>query len=291
MLGLSDLSILKKNLVNLSEVPYFNVTINSYINDLLSVVRYCIDNFSNIDTLVITEVITLIWQSYNHLSGSTSRNIPFEMEFLLSKVVSRWVNEDFIITTAASDNKFSFYCWNVNVLSELTKLLPGISLNHMDSPIVHIAMPGFYTKIPLYTVPMYHEVGHFIDNYHGIRLYVAYTTDDTVKSYIGLPMNVRPDVLESHISEFFCDLLSACFVGDKISDFLMYVAPNAPISETHPATAKRQEIVGDFIAGRNNPIVDIFQATLSAIGLPRLEILFDAPNLDRQIRQIETYRI
>lgn len=300
MLSLSDLLLLRRNLTELSEVPYFNDRVYLYIDDLLLVLNYCIENFTSLDPTVVGTISINVWSSYNHLSGTTTKNIPYEMEYLLRKSMSHWVGSDFIVTTAFTDNNGSFYCWNVNVLSEIDQLIPGLNFKAKDLFIVQIAMPAFYTKVPIYIAPMYHEAGHFVDNLHSISLNALYrsTFNNSLLSALNLPpsfVSLTPQqqefLVERHFSEYFCDIFAASFIGNAISKFLNHIAPNEPDSLTHPATSKRVANVDAFLNGVTTPITQEFDEILRGLGLAPLSVRHSLPDISTAMNNVETYPI
>jgi hypothetical protein len=294
LLQLADLLLLKRNLASLSEVPYFDERIIFYIEDLILVVQHCIDNHNTLNILVIDKIINYIWSSYNHLSGTTTKNIPYEMEYLLNKAISSWIKQPFIITMAVSNDKMAFYCWNLNVLEEISTLIGSLNFKTIDLLIVQITMPSFYTKIPLYTIPMYHEIGHFIDNLYNISQTATLNAlgQIDVIPHMRIQNNLNVDTVSNHMAEYFCDLFASCYIGDTISRFLNSIAPNFPNSTTHPATMYRGEVIGDFLSGHiSNPIILNIQHTLVSLNLSQLSLAFVIPDIHTALSEVETYKI
>jgi hypothetical protein len=89
--------------------------------------------------------------------------------------------------------------------------------------------------------------------------------------------------------EHFADLFVACYVGRASIITLETIAPNAQTSVTHPATSARVQMIEDFLAGRTNPLLQLFQACLQQLQLPPLQVEFRAPNIGPVFDDVRTY--
>ncbi|MDO4245105.1 MAG: hypothetical protein Q4C89_03690 [Deinococcus sp.] len=220
------------------------------------------------------------------------------MEYLLQLSLNLFIKQDAVIITAFTNNNTSFYFSNINVISEIKSLLPDIKLTSEDIPIIQIAMPSFYSKNALYMIPMYHELGHFIDRQFSISEYMLLTANPTVISYLDLPQEFndlsqdgRNFVLRHHFSEYFCDTFAACFVGETITDFLFELGASDLDSATHPATSKRSEHVKNFLSSRETPLTSFLNEAISALGMQKLNTFFSAPDIVTHLNETVTFPI
>lgn len=200
------------------------------------------------------------------LSGSTSKRIPYEVVHCLRLALADWTTDKVTITTALSpDLESGFYFLGVPI--QFYVLAEGYLGVKFDSELVQISLPQIYRHRPLYNIPLYHELGHFIDlrsNVSGLTL-------------ITIPATGPLEVARSHRHEHFADLFCACYMGKVATSFLVDFAGMQGASDTHPATADRVRVVDDFIDGKPNSTVTMFQNALQQLGLPALSQRFGKP--------------
>jgi hypothetical protein len=94
-----------------------------------------------------------------------------------------------------------------------------------------------------------------------------------------------------HRMEHFADLFAACYCSDSLNQTLVRLEGYQPSSATHPATADRLSVVDDFLAGRSNNVVDMFQTVLTVRGLPCLGQQFSIPNVEAAFDDVRTFTI
>ncbi|WP_148231748.1 hypothetical protein [Deinococcus proteolyticus] len=295
LLAFSDLLLLRKNLKALLEVPYFNAGIYAYITDLLEAIDYCTENFGDLDPKVVRGVSDLVWSSYTYISNSNTKEIPYELEYLLQSSLSEFVDLDSIIITAFTNNKMMFHFYNANVISGIQELLPQISLKSVDTHIIQVAMPKFYSRNAIYMIPMYHELGHFMDRLYNISEVMLLNSDSSLIDYMNLPEefnNLSPKqkiyILKNHLAEYFCDTFAACFVGETITDFLAEIGASDYDSETHPATFKRKTHIENFLLGIDTPITQSVSDTVALMGMKPLARYFEEPNVSTPLTEAIT---
>jgi hypothetical protein len=164
---------------------------------------------------------------------------------------------------------------------------------------VQIALPYIYRHKPLFCVPLFHELGHYVDSARDIvgtslLLFPA----ETGPKLPGLPVprsKVKKQrwerVVKKHRQEYFADLFSAAYVGQAAKGFLEQFCPDQEISPTHPSSSDRFALLDDFYQGKANPIIDMFQRTLEIRGLPRLEKMFDAVDLGPSMGDVRPFHV
>lgn len=300
MLAFSDLILLHGNLSNLREVPYFNYKIYDYIDDLLTALNYCIENFNNTDSIIIQKVSEVIWSSYNHISDSNTKDIPYEMEYMLQSALAQFTTRKAVIITAFTNSNTSFYFLNINVIGILKNLLPDLEFSNSDTYIIQIAMPEFYSNSAIYMIPMYHELGHFIDTENGIStqmLFIA-LSDQRIIDDLNLPTDfhildesVKIQILIKHFSEYFCDAFASQFIGSTITDFLIEIGASNHDSTTHPATHKRRTNIENYLNNIPTSLLGCMESAIRHRSAENLQIRFKIPDITLCLNSVETYQI
>lgn len=288
MLLRSNLRLLRAQLERLAETPYFSSRLDAYITELTRVVDALLNHLSAHPPSINIEIARFladeIWRLTQFLTGSTTKQIPYEVVYAIERAASAWTTSDLLVTTAiVQESNFYFTGSNENFFSVVKQEL-GITL---ASRPVQIALPYIYRHKPLFCVPLFHELGHFVD----------VTNEVSTTSMLTHPESSGPDlpdlptsadiavaspedqalikrVVLAHRQEYFADLFSAAHVGTAASGFLQEFCPSNTAGSSHPSTAARLALMGDFLAGVANPIVDLFQSALVARGLPALARAF-----------------
>ena len=148
---------------------------------------------------------------------------------------------------------------------------------------MQIALPYIYRHKPLFCLPLFHELGHFVDKDNEVVVTTLLQSPETsgpdlpdlpssadIAKMNPVQQNLVSEVVVAHRQEYFADLFSACYVGTALSGFLREFSPNSAASPSHPSSASRENLLADFAAGTQNPIIEMFQDALKARGLPPL---------------------
>jgi hypothetical protein len=204
------------------------------------------------------------------------------MEYCLSLALKEWISKECAIATTLSMD-LDFHFLPIDAQGIVKSAGPSFSNNAFDVILAPMALPRIYKHRPLYCSPLYHELGHFVDVTYGIAV-TSLMIQAAPQIHSDPAVNLR--ISQSHRAEHFCDLFAAQYIGKVASASLEEIAPNAPISVTHPATADRTKIISDFLSGTANPLVDAFQAALHARGAPKLEIRHAAIAVDECLDDI-----
>lgn len=281
LLTKSNLRLLASELEKIAETPYFSHDLNEYLEHLRSVTKAILSNCQTIP-LDVTEYMTeQIWIATKFLSGSTSKKIPYEIVHCLKTALASWTGENALITTALTQDKaWSFYFQGVSpVFYSLANAYAGVSFS---GELVQIALPQIYQHRPLLNVALYHELGHFLDDHHGI----------VNQSLLMTPSERLPEErARNHRREYFADIFAAGYTGLAYRDFLAEFANNHPVCNTHPATEDRLAVIDSFLAGKQTGIIDLFQTVLNARGLGKLEMAFSVPDISEAFGNVRPYTI
>ena len=211
----------------------------------------------------------------------------------LRLAISGWTKTETAITTAISQDLYGgFYFRGVDQqFKTLAEAYLGIVI---ATELIQISLPQVYRHRPLYNLPLYHELGHFLDVHHSITPYTFMLSDATSllpSLPAGLPKDTLHNIHINHRMEYFADLFGASFTGLAYGDFLQAFAGANSISLTHPATSDRLTVIDDFLNGKSNPIVELFCTALSNLKLPELKAQFSAPDLNESFDNVRPYLI
>jgi hypothetical protein len=236
-----------------------------------------------------------IWTASKFLSGSTSKKIPYEIVHCLKEALASWTHKNALITTALTQDKaYSFYFQGVN--QEFYTLAKAYTNVDFKSELAQIAFPQIYRHRPLLNVALYHELGHFLDVHHGIvnqSLLLLQSEQLPLPSinFDSLSLDQRNCIANFHRREYFADIFAASYVGKAYREFLNAFAKNNPVSLTHPATNDRLALIDSFLSGTYTEIINLFQTSLTKLGLQKLGINFSAPDVSAAFDNARPYAI
>ncbi|WP_157861918.1 hypothetical protein [Methylobacterium sp. Leaf361] len=215
-----------------------------------------------------------------YLAGSVAKESPYEMGYCLRKALPRWTSRRTIITTALTSGH-DFHLQPADPWQFITKTITGYDAGGYDPLLVLIGVPRIYRHKPVFCIPLYHELGHFVDNTLGVCNYSLLKLPPPTPAHRQLEWY--------HRREYFADLFCACYTGRASARTLETIAPNAPPSLTHPATAVRVALIEDFLAGRTNQIIDHLQECLMDLGAPALMPLFTLPDISENFNDMRPF--
>jgi len=275
LLAKTNLNILKQQLLELSRTPYFSASLDKYVRSLIDIVDILLTHFDKIPIQASRNIIEHLWIATRFLIGSTTKQIPYEIVYCLKSALSNWNTRKCLITTALLDELNFFFL--INDPTKIIKLFLGIDLSE---GLIQIALPRLYRHKPLYTVPLYHELGHFIDQEFNITKIALLQHEELRKKHT-----------QPHLAEFFADLFSSCYTGFANRTFLSEIAPDNPDSQTHPSTKSRLALMQSFLSREDTEITNCLNKTLSNLTLPNLTIKHTTPDIFSDFSNIRPYDI
>lgn len=305
MLLRSNLQLLLQQLDRLAETPYFSPRLDKYIDDLRDATRAAIAKMSadppSLNEKLAREVLENIWQLTQFLTGSTTKQIPYEVVYAIERAAEEWTPSDLLVTTAIVQDSGFFFQGGRESFFKLVETELGITIRGRP---VQIALPYIYRHKPLFCSPLFHELGHYVDN---AREVVGTTM-------LQFPPETGPDlpgihgvaeapalndaekklwlkIVKAHRHEYFADLFSASYVGRAGMEFLQQFCPEDEVTYSHPASADRFALLNDFLEGRANPIIDMFKTTLNQLALPPLTRRFDAVDLAPTLGNVRPFDV
>lgn len=280
----NDLRLLDARLEQLQQAPFFRDGLHSYIEKMRAVVAQLQLRLQTLPPELVRDLTYQVWTAYRYLSGSVSREIPYEVVYGLDLALMDWVSSppEYIVTTAfLAEQNYHFEGVPEQFYSLADGTL-GVTFNHR---VVQVALPQLYKHQPLNNTVLYHELGHFVDEQFAISKLMAMIN--------GARSGAQPANRSQlcHAAEFFADLFAASYVGDAVAVMIESMAPNASVSYTHPATTQRSQVVRDFLAGQQNDVVDLCNSALLALGKPALSQRFIAPDVSGCFDNVRPYEI
>ena len=209
---------------------------------------------SGISEDLLRYLVRGIWQSVRFLSGSTTKRIPYEVTYALHRALADWTNDSVIVTTALLEEPNYYFMGST---PDLTKWLAQLVSVNLDDQIIQIAFPAIYRRTPAFCIPLYHELGHFVDVHLRIvdasELLHKLQVDPRrklIESEFGTTdVDFVDSVLRAHRREFFADAFCACYTGDVGGDFLRAFAGNESLSQSHPSVQERTENIANVLSG------------------------------------------
>lgn len=274
-----DLHLISIALRNLNDSAYFDERVRDFSGHFVGAIEHVLANPGLYDAAIEQAFASLARDVQSYLSGSTNNEIPYEVVFCLADALREWGFGNTAIVTSLTEGH-NFHLRPLAPWQFIQKSITGYDARGFSLPLVMIGVPKMYAHKPIFCVPLFHELGHFVDLSRQI----------TRVSLMLSPPSGTPTVTDlQHRMEHFADLFGASFVGRSSIAALEAIAPNQPASATHPSTADRVALVDAFLAGKSDPIIDMFQKALSVRGQRPLANMFEAISVGPAFDDLRTY--
>jgi hypothetical protein len=271
-----ELSLILESLQDCQETTYFSGKLHTFTARLIDAIGYVLKNEKTLPSDVVRLFYAHALSANRYLSGSTTKDSPYEIEYCLQAALPKWSQRDCIITTGLTD-ELDFHFRPTDPWGFVKAALPAFDTQGFDPVLVQLGVPRRYSHKPLFCVPLYHELGHFVDLSNGVsRL-----------SSLLQPANTQFEL--QHRLEHFADLFAAAYIGRCSIRALEIIAPGNPMSATHPSNADRIALVDEFLSGQQTGLIGLFQQCLQQLGLPKLEVEFDAPVIKESFDDVRTF--
>lgn len=275
-----DLHLVANTLRALDDSAYFDERVHKFTRHFIGAIEHVLASPGKYDDAIETNFAYLCRAVQSYLSGSTNNEIPFEVVFCLTDALRRWRLSDAAIVTSLTEDH-NFHLKPLDPWKFIETSISDYDAEGFQLPVVMIGVPRIYAHKPIFCVPLFHELGHFVDLKYRV----------TQVSAILNPTPIAPAGFDdlTYRMEHFADLFGASFVGRSSIAALEAIAPNAPVSITHPATAERAALVDAFLAGTAHPTIDLFQNALAALSLPTLTKVFDLVDVAHDFNDVRTF--
>jgi hypothetical protein len=278
----TNLQLLDSKLQTLLDTAYFDKRILRYINSLRVIIGKLTDPAITLDETIRVFMSHQVWSATEFIAGSAPRLQPYEIVYGLQCAVAEWfgaqqhgVKKPLIVTSLVQEANF-YFKGVAQGFDEVSSYL-GASI---DYEIIQIKLPEVYRRKPLYTVALYHELGHFMDARFAIAQNVEILCPELSLPGMSAPSGQTGPVERTrltHIKEYFADLFAACYCGSAIKRFLEGFLPTSLPSLTHPATHDRIQVVQALLERKPHVLIDAFNLALKARAQPELQLRFDRP--------------
>ena len=261
-----------------AETTYFSGRLHLFTTRLIEAIDHVLANEAAYAPDTIRAFASHIRSAERYLSGSTTKDAPYEIEYCLRHALSTRIKREFLITTALTDDQ-DFHFLPSDPWQFIVKTISGYDTKGFDALLVQLGVPRIYCHKPIFCIPLYHELGHFVDVHYRL-------TEYSLLTHAG----VHPP-LQSHRHEHFADLFAASYVGNSSVNTLKTIAPSDPTSSTHPSTADRIGLVEKLLSGQNDPLIEMFGDLMAKLGAGPLAPEFKAPSVKRSFDDVRTYQI
>lgn len=296
------LQLLVEQLLKLSRSGFFSKELHDYIDELRSGIatlqqKLATEPQDSSSLAGTTEVVASIWRASQFLAGTTSNRVPYEVTYLLREVLLDWELGDSIVTTCLTLSP-DFYCERADSAPEVLMQELGLPDLASRGHLVQMGVPEIFQHMPLLCTPLYHEVGHYIEE--RTRLVVEFLTRRYSDIERALPdidqfFGDRRGVVRDHTIEHFCDLVAASYVGECVSDYIIQWDYQQVPHTSHPSAPSRAKVTKDFLTGTQNDLVDLLKEAVEKSPLnARLEPRFVLPDANTgfaDVRPIEVRSI
>lgn len=297
----TDLYLLRDAIGQLAETTYFSRRLHEFTERIVEVIDYVLANEAVIAPAIVNDFRNSMHRTYVYLAGSTTKEAPYEMEYCLQKALAPWVARETIITTALT-NHHDFHFAPADPWKFVTQYLatvggqPSYDTRGYSPLLVQLGLPRLYRHKPIYCIPLYHELGHFVDELYSITdLSAVLDPNFLATGHLGFPPTItiqqRDRIERNHRKEYFCDLFGAAHAGRAFVETLQTIAPTAPPLPTHPSTTDRMRSVDEFLSGRTTPLIDVFQRALAQQQKPALSIQHRLPAVSGAYDDLRPYHV
>lgn len=279
------LQLLVEQLKKLSYSGFFAGDLKAYIELLSANVQALQDKLleQGADVDLIAQIVASVWRATQFLAGTTSNKVPYEFTYLLREVLLDWKLSDTIVTTSLRQEP-DFTC-------EPADEAPSVLLNELgmqelskQGHLVQMGLPEIFQHMPLLCSPLYHEVGHYIEERY--KFVTGLLISDYEKVLDAVPevkvlsdKNQRDVAARAHMIEHFCDLVAASYVGHCVSDYIIQWDKTLSFRASHPLAESRAQTTRAFLEGSFDPVVDLLRGAVERASF-KLERRFELPHVD-----------
>ncbi len=295
----SVLQLLEEQLEKLSRSSFFADELSAYIAELRATVSWLEQDIGaaapQLSSDLVAPIVDSIWHATQFLTGTTSNRVPYEVTYLLREVLQDWHLGDSIVTTSLIQSP-DFYCESVlRAPSEVLKGLPTPRVA-LSKYLVQIGVPEIFQHMPLFCAPLYHELAHYLDQRSKvIKKLLIYREAEVAEAlpaarYFAKPLGAA--TVRDHVTEHFCDLFAACYVGGCVTDYISQWSQNGGPERTHPLPEDRAQLTSDFLSGTPNSLIDLLrEAVATEESGFKLVPRFALPNVEACFRDVRPVRI
>lgn len=268
----TNLRLLQNRLQALDDTAYFDTRITNYVRALRNIIPQLLSASTPVPNELKHFIARQIWRATEFVAGSTMRLQPYEAVYGLQCATREWLKQEPLIVTALIQEP-NFYFQGVHpTFRQLAREGLGVT-----DEIVQIRLPEIYRQKPLYSIALYHELGHFIDTtYKLTETVLALNPELSLPGISGPPAEAHTQMRFNHLREYFADLFAACYCGRAIKQFLEGIAPDAEASTSHPESYHRYQAIEALVSNQTHGVIAGFNQALTARRLPTLKVRYQS---------------
>lgn len=202
------------------------------------------------------------------LVDSNEYRLNEEMSYCVLKTIEKWDQQQARRIVVFTLGEFAIHKIRRNVnthrIDYLLTMAQNTGVNLTKEP-VFIRVPDRFKDHILTNVPLFHEIGHFVDKDNSIseRVFAELLPllqrnrhsrfkREFFPDYDGVDINTIPDVnivLLSHVEEYIADVIGAQYAGMQILCYASYLEAKSANRSTkdHPAYNCRKRLVESFL--------------------------------------------
>lgn len=278
----------------LCKVSFSDVRKKVFCQELMRISEFFLG--INATTLAPAEItakkrdLDFFWQWALALDDRNGYTLSHEMRGTMDNLCKHWVAEHSKYIFAATDGNFSInrYYSSWDVLMDKIDKIYGMKFSHQ---LVTFEIPKPLFNDFFFVSIIYHEMGHFVDNYYNIsdevarrikgRLSTPVEEEKIRKVFFPILQNIydepngvysdekkRDEYIEAYVGEYISDLFGAQYVGPHI---INHIELNRHGTynlnhETHPSPNARSSLIMSFLKNDSTnfllkDILDSFVAT------------------------------
>lgn len=209
-------------------------------------------------------VLWFLGQCHSYIVSSTSDDVKSEIYSCLRYVLKDWIPDADKYVILCTQGDYAFHSFQVKDIDFYELIESDFSFKY-GMRMIPITMP-FYTQSDfMFNAVLYHEIGHFIDNYHKIS---ASILEEVKSGKLSIPQadvylkdmteelakdaKKYYDQLSYFLKEYLADLFAAKYTKKSIFHFLKYVNPDGGKDSEHPSVASREKLVDEFLGDSTN---------------------------------------
>lgn len=265
MTPIVNLHILAERFTDLSRSAYFDSAFRDFARKTVQAINHVLADPSQYPEDVVRGFEKHVWRVMPFLRGSRTNNAPHETQYVLRCALNDWIQSDVLISSAALE-EFNFFLQTEDLWEFIARTLSNFDAGGYKPLFVRIGSPEAFKHRPIFCVPLFHELGHFVDVHFEISK-TSLLLDPPPLPPPNVPVQNWQFMHLRHRMEYFADLFFCCYCGSAGKNSLLAIAPNDPDSATHPSSSKRAAVMDDFLSGTANARIDLLQkATLARTG-------------------------